>query len=116
MDGKVSVIRHIKGAFISLKRKEAVIQNARALTVIDNGHFKVGIVQIASRLVRKIVVYLREGNETRRGERMGMIRFGSQVDLILSDHPFLKIMVSPGEEVKAGVSIVARIGGDQEKG
>ena len=88
IDGKVSLIRHIKGGFVSLKKKEAVTQNERALTVIDNGHFKVGIVQIASRLVRKIVLYLREGNEIRRGERIGMIRFGSQVDLILPSFRF----------------------------
>lgn len=116
IDGKVSLIRHIRGGFVSLKRKEAVIQNERALTVIDNGHFKIGVIQIASRLVRKIILYLREGNEIRRGERMGMIRFGSQVDLILPSLPFLQMEVNPGEEVKAGLSIVARIVGGQENG
>lgn len=109
IDGKVSFIRHIQGGFASLKIKEAVVQNERALTVIDNGDFKIGVVQIASRLVRKIVLYLREGNEIRRGERIGMIRFGSQVDLILPSLPSLLIEVNPGEEVKAGVSIVAKI-------
>lgn len=109
IDGKVSLIRHIQGGFVSLRKKEAVIQNARALTVIENGDFKVGIVQIASRLVRKIVLYLREENEIRRGERMGMIRFGSQVDLILPSLPSLYIEVNPGDDVKAGVSIVAKI-------
>jgi len=109
LDGKVSIIRHIKGKFISLKRKDAMIQNERALTVIDNGDFKIGVVQIASRLVRKIVLYLGEGSEIRRGERMGMIRFGSQVDLILPNLPSVSIEVNPGEEVKAGLSIVAKI-------
>lgn len=115
IDGKVSLIRHIKGGFVSLKKKEAVIQNARALTVIENGNFKVGIVQIASRLVRKIVLYLREDNEVRRGERMGMIRFGSQVDLILPSLPPLNIKIKPRDSVKAGVSIVAKIVGDKER-
>jgi phosphatidylserine decarboxylase len=107
--GKVSLIRPIKGGFASLKKKEAVIQNARALTIIDNGNFKVGIVQIASRLVRNIVLYLQEGHEVHRGERIGMIRFGSQVDLILPSLPSLRIEVNPSEEVKAGISIMARI-------
>jgi phosphatidylserine decarboxylase len=109
IDGKISFVKHIKGSYISLKRKEALTQNERALTVIDNGNFKVGIVQIASRLVRKIVLYLREGNEISRGERMGMIRFGSQVDLILPSLPSLHIEIKPGDNVKAGVSIVAKI-------
>jgi len=109
VDGKVSVIRRIKGDFLSLKKKEAVVQNERALTVIDNGQFRLGIVQIASRLVRKIVLYLSEGQVVQRGARIGMIRFGSQVDLILPSLPSLHIEVNPGDNVKAGVSIVAKI-------
>jgi len=113
IDGRICLVRHIKGGFLSLKKKEAVIQNARALTVIENGNFKVGIVQIASRLVRKIILYLQEGHEIRRGERMGMIRFGSQVDLILPNLPSLQIEARPGEEVKAGLSVLARMAGNQ---
>ena len=108
ISGKITLLKHIKGSFISLKRKEAVIQNERVLTVIDNGLLKVGIVQIASRLVRRIVTYLKEGNEIKRGERIGAIRFGSQVDLIIPNLPSLNIEINPGEEVKAGISVVAR--------
>jgi phosphatidylserine decarboxylase len=115
IDGSVFSISQIKGGFASLRNEDAVIHNARALTVIDNGHFKVGVVQIASRLVRKIVLYLREGQEIRKGERMGMIRFGSQVDLILPGLSSLNIEINPGEDVKAGVSILARIMGNQER-
>jgi len=110
--GKISLLKHIKGLFISLKKKEAVVQNERVFSVIDNGLFKVGIVQIASRLVRKIVPYVREGQEIQRGERIGMIRFGSQVDLILPDLPSLHITISTGEEVKAGISILAVLNKD----
>ncbi len=106
--GKISLLKHIKGFFISLKKKEAVIQNERVFSVIDNGFFKVGIVQIASRLVRKIVPYIRQGHEVQRGERIGMIRFGSQVDLILPDLPTFSVEVRPGQKVKAGISIVAK--------
>jgi phosphatidylserine decarboxylase len=115
VDGKVSLIRHIRGGFISLKRKEAVTENERALTIIDHGYFKVGIVQIASRLVRKIVLHLREGSEVKRGARIGMIRFGSQVDLILPRISPLHLLIKPGDNVKAGVSIVAEILEDKEE-
>lgn len=115
IDGKVAVVRHIKGSFVSLKKEEAVILNERALTVIDNGHYKVGVVQIASRLVRKIVLYFREGREIHKGDRLGMIRFGSQVDLILPSSSSLNIEVNPGEHIKAGISIVARIVGDKKE-
>ncbi|MFH1148406.1 MAG: phosphatidylserine decarboxylase [Pseudomonadota bacterium] len=105
--GKITLLRHIKGLFISLKRLEAIIQNERVLTVIENGRFKVGIVQIASRLVRKIIPYLREGSDVLTGQRIGMIRFGSQVDLILPELESLTIEVTPGEKVKAGITVVA---------
>lgn len=111
--GKIVLIKHIKGLFVSLKKKEAVIQNERMLTVIQNRHFKVGIVQIASRLVRKIIPYLREGNDVRSGQRIGAIRFGSQVDLILPELPSLSIEVTPEEKVKAGISIMARFDASQ---
>ena len=105
--GKITLLKHIKGLFISLKKKEAVIQNERVLIVIDTGRFKIGIVQIASHLVRKIVPYFRQGEEIQKGERLGVIRFGSQVDLILPDLLNLRILAKPGQEVKAGLSIVA---------
>ncbi|MFX0202492.1 MAG: phosphatidylserine decarboxylase [Candidatus Hodarchaeota archaeon] len=113
MRGKISLLKHIKGLFISLKKKEAIIKNERVFSVIDNGLFKVGIVQIASRLVRKIVPYIREGQEVTRGERIGVIRFGSQVDLILPDMPTLRIEVRPGQKVKAGISIIASFEGTE---
>jgi len=107
ISGRIAYMKHIKGLFISLKNKEAVIQNERLLTVVDNGHFKIGIVQIASRLVRKIVPFFKEGQDVQIGKRMGVIRFGSQVDLILPEVPSFQIVVKPGENVKAGMSILA---------
>jgi phosphatidylserine decarboxylase len=107
VSGRISLLKHVKGSFLSLRKKEAIVQNERNLIVIDNEHFKLGIVQIASRLVRKIVPYVREGQEIQKGTRIGVIRFGSQVDLILSDLPSIHIRVDPGEKVKAGLSIIA---------
>jgi phosphatidylserine decarboxylase len=109
ISGRVTLLKHIKGDFISLKKKEAVVKNERNLIILDNEHFKLGIVQIASRLVRKIVPYIKEGQEVQSGTRIGVIRFGSQVDLILSDLPLINIKIRPGEKVKAGLSIVATI-------
>lgn len=105
--GKSRLIKHIKGNFLSLKLKEAVIENERLLTVIDNGDFRVGVVLIASRLVRKIVSYIQEGQEIKKGQRIGIIRFGSQVDLVLPDLAPLRVKATPGTKVKAGLSVLA---------
>jgi phosphatidylserine decarboxylase len=109
ISGRISLLKYIKGTFLSLKKKEAVVQNERNLIIIDNEYFKLGIVQIASRLVRKIVPYVQEGQEIQKGTRIGAIRFGSQVDLILSDLPSIHLNVDPGDKLKAGLSIIATI-------
>jgi phosphatidylserine decarboxylase len=108
--GTVAVLKHIKGRFLSLKKQEAVLENERVFTVIDSGRFSVGVVQIASRLVRRIVPYVRQGQEIGKGERMGMIRFGSQVDLILPDLLSLRLNIQIDDSVKAGISVIAAYG------
>lgn len=109
VSGKISLLKHINGFFLSLKKKDAVFQNERALIVIDNENFALGIVLIASRMVRRIVTYIHEGQEILRGSKIGMIRFGSQVDMILPSLPSIHIKVKPKDKVKAGLSIVASI-------
>ena len=108
--GKISLLKHIKGGFFSMKKKEAIIKNDRVLTVINNKHFKIGIVQITTRLVRKIVTYVKEGQVIGKGDRIGMIKFGSQVDVILPNNPAIEIKIVPGEKVQAGSSIIATTG------
>ena len=108
VSGKIQLIKHIKGMFFSLKKKEAIVKNERALILIDNSHFKLGIVLIASRLVRNIVIYIHQGQKVRKGDRIGMIRFGSQADLVIPNLPSLRLCVRIGEKVTGGVSILAR--------
>lgn len=109
IEGQISFLKHIKGHFISLKKDDALLQNERAFTIIENRVLKIGLVQIASRLVRNILVFVKEGSQVKKGQRIGAIRFGSQVDLILPKGPSIQITVNLGDKVKAGTSIVARI-------
>jgi phosphatidylserine decarboxylase len=108
--GKIVLQKYIKGNFLSLRRPEAETCNERVTTIIDNGQFKIAMIQIASRLVRRIVSYLKEGDMVAIGQRIGMIAFGSQVDVAIPQLENLKITVKPGDRVRAGVSIVARHG------
>ncbi|MFX0134313.1 MAG: phosphatidylserine decarboxylase [Candidatus Hodarchaeota archaeon] len=109
ISGKISLLKHIKGVFLSLKNKEAILQNERVLIIVENENIKIGIVQIASRLVRKIVPFISEGQNVVSGERIGVIRFGSQVDLLIPKLEKFDIMISKGQCVKAGESIIASI-------
>jgi phosphatidylserine decarboxylase len=107
--GRVAQVHHRPGQFLSLRSKEAVRVNERQTIVIDNGTVQVGLVQIASRLVRQIVAYVSPGDTLQLGERLGMIRFGSQVDLFLpvSIAPDLEVLV--GQSLTAGETIICRL-------
>jgi phosphatidylserine decarboxylase len=75
--------------------------------VIDQGRFRVAVVQIASRLVRRIVSYCEEGDLLDLGQRIGMIKFGSQVDLIIPKRGDLRIRIRKGETTLAGETVMA---------
>ena len=88
----------------------AEVRSQRAATVIEDGDLSVGVVQIASRFVRGIVSYVKEEQQVEIGQRIGMIRFGSQVDLAIPDVVDCQIAVKPGQVVKAGFTVLARYG------
>ena len=106
--GRITLHRHFPGRFGSLRRPEMVFENERATTLIERDEqLQIAVVQIASRLVRQIATFVREGQDVELGQRIGAIRFGSQVDLVLPICQDLKIRVQPGELVKAGQSVIA---------
>ena len=107
ISGKVIFQKHTNGKFLSLKFPESDTQNERNTIIFDTGHFKIGVVQIASRTVRKIESYINEGDDIKIGQRIGMIKYGSQTDLIIPDLENLKILCKEGENVYAGASIIA---------
>src|SRR6185437_15880155 len=107
ISGRVTFQRHFPGRFGSLRSPEMVFENERATTVIEREGVQVAVVQIASRLVRQIVSFIREGDEVAVGDRIGMIRLGSQVDLVLPACSDMQLLVQPGERVCAGESVIA---------
>jgi phosphatidylserine decarboxylase len=107
--GRVRLLEHVAGTFGSLRKPEMVLTNERVTTVIETGDLEIAIVQIASRLVRRIVTFVSKGDVLRPGQRLGAIRFGSQVDLIIPARPQVKVTVQPGDRVVAGQTIMALI-------
>jgi phosphatidylserine decarboxylase len=105
--GRVSSLGHVPGQFVSLRREGATTLNERFTTVIDGDRVRVVVVQIASRLVRRIESYLKVGEMVARSQRIGIIKFGSQVDVILPESADLELVVRPGDIVRAGVSTLA---------
>jgi len=106
IDGKVILNKHITGKFLSLKDPKAIIENERNTLVVENDEMMVGIVQTASKLVKRIDSYVKVGQELKRGQWFGMIRFGSQVDLIIPAN--WKINVKLGQQIYAIKTIIAK--------
>ncbi|MBN2415897.1 phosphatidylserine decarboxylase [bacterium] len=113
--GTVIHLQHIPGAFLSLRHEEAPFRNERCTTVIDTGSCLIGVVQIASRLVRRIVSYVRAGDTVGRGQRIGMIRFGSQVDVVIPDNAGMTVAVKPGDTVTAGETRIAVVADSRKR-
>lgn len=106
LDGKIILNKHISGKYLSLKHPKAIVENERNTLVIKNDQMTIGIVQTASKLVRRIDSYVKEGEIIGKGEWFGMIRFGSQVDLVIP--AFCDINVEIGEQIFAKKSIIAK--------
>jgi phosphatidylserine decarboxylase len=106
--GRIAFQRHFPGSFGSLRHPDMVFENERSTTVFEREELQVAVVQIASRLVRQIVSFVSEGQSMVLGQRFGVIRFGSQVDMVVPSLDSLELLVKPGDTVKAGLSIIAR--------
>lgn len=105
--GTVEEVRYWPGAFINAAADKASDENERcACRLRDAGGQDWTVVQIAGLIARRIVFRADRGDQLQRGERFGMIRFGSRVDLYLPQGYAPAIVV--GERVAAGQSIVAR--------
>lgn len=103
--GKIILNKYIHGKFLSLKNPEAVAQNERQTVVIQNEELTIGIIQTASRLVRRIDSYVKTGDIVEKGKWYGMIRFGSQVDIIIPHNYVPNVEI--GQQVYAAESIIA---------
>jgi len=102
---RVVYTEHIDGKF-RIARSSVLTENERNLIVIETEHGNVGVVQIAGFIARRIVQYVNEGDHVERGSRIGMIRFGSRVDLILPEN--CEVLVKTGSRSVAGETVVAR--------
>jgi phosphatidylserine decarboxylase len=104
--GRVRLVERVHGTFGSLRKPEMAASNERVTTVIGTDDLQIAMVQIASRLVRRIVMFVSEGEELQVGRRVGAIRFGSQVDLLLPLGKDISLAVEVGDRVVAGRTIL----------
>jgi phosphatidylserine decarboxylase len=103
--GRVERIVYRPGKFINAELDKASEDNERNSLVIATPGGRIGVVQIAGLVARRIVSFVREGQSLAAGERFGLIRFGSRLDVYLPEGA--KALVSEGQTAVAGETVVA---------
>ena len=104
--GTVTETEHRDGCFKAAWREDACTLNEQQALVLEAKGARVLVVQIAGLLARRIISYVQPGQDLEKGERLGLICFGSRVDLYLPLEA--EILVQVGDRVQAGSSMVAR--------
>ncbi len=109
IDGAIVRIAYRPGAFVNASLDKASEKNERNGLTIRNGDQRdIAVVQIAGLVARRITCWLAEGQAVRAGQRLGMIRFGSRVDVYLPEG--VAPLVYPGQRMIAGETVLADLG------
>ena len=105
VSGKVTAVRYNPGKFFAANVDKASLENEQnGVSLETQGGQTVSYVQIAGLIARRIVCRLSEGDTVKQGQRVGMIRFGSRVDIVLPASATLRVRM--GDRVRAGESVV----------
>ena len=114
VSGRIDEIIYHAGSFISADLDKASEENERNSFVISTGGTRVAVVQIAGLVARRIVCFVRKSATVGAGERIGMIRFGSRVDVYLPEGA--RPLVAEGQTAIAGETVIADLRtGDRER-
>lgn len=106
-DGVVSMVKYSQGKFIAAYKDDASIQNENIVMVLDCQESHIIVRQVAGVIARRAVCKVKAGDILKRGERYGMVKFGSRLDVYLPKNT--RIDVSLGEKVKAGETVIGKI-------
>ncbi|MFW6014586.1 MAG: phosphatidylserine decarboxylase [Nanoarchaeota archaeon] len=104
--GKVKKVKYTKGRFKNAVSSEIAIENENNEILIE-GRIKVKVIQIAGAVARRIICFVKKNQNLNKGERLGLINFGSQVSLIIPAN--VKLNIKKGQRVKAGETIIGEI-------
>jgi phosphatidylserine decarboxylase len=103
--GVVRDVRYQRGQFLNAMNKASAEQNEQNIVTVEGDGQKVVFKQIAGLLARRIVFYPKVGDRLERGQRVGLIKFGSRVDVLLDASA--RVSVKVGDRVKGGASVLA---------
>jgi len=111
--GRVIGLKYKEGKYLNALRPESAKENEQLAVKIEGTeapHRKMVVRQITGAIARRIVCWLKPGDELKKGDQFGMIKLGSRTELVLPKEEGLKIVTKLGDSVQAGSSILAEYG------
>jgi len=105
--GEITAVRYQTGKFLNAMNQECAERNEQNIVTVRGEGIEIVFKQIAGLIARRIVFNYREGDKVERGQRVGLIKFGSRTDVILPAEA--DIRVKTGQRVKGGSSIIAEM-------
>jgi phosphatidylserine decarboxylase len=109
VSGIVRLVQRKPGRFLNAAAEESSLENEQSSIGIESGSNHILVRQIAGLIARRIVTDSKEGEHVKQGERMGLIRFGSRVDVFLPLGSTVR--VKPGDVTFSGVTVIAELAG-----
>jgi phosphatidylserine decarboxylase len=105
VSGIVKNVKHVPGRFLDAREPASSLVNEHNSVVLEDRDGTIEVVQIAGKIARRIACWVKPGDCVRQGERFGLIRFGSRLDVYLPES--MTFAVGIGTTVRAGVTIIA---------
>ena len=105
--GQITAVRYQTGKFLNAMNQECAERNEQNIVTVRGDGIEIVFKQIAGLIARRIVFNYREGDKVERGQRVGLIKFGSRTDVILPAEA--DVRVKTGQRVKGGASIIAEM-------
>jgi phosphatidylserine decarboxylase len=111
ISGRITRIAYVPGKFVNADLDKASEDNERQHLLIEGADgLRIGFTQIAGLVARRILAFVRQGDTVDAGQRVGLIRFGSRVDVYLPDGTSPRVLL--GQRAIAGETVLAEIGVD----
>ena len=107
VSGTVKYVQYNPGKFLNAAVEKSSLENEQRSVGIESGPYRILVRQIAGLIARRIVTYSREGERVEQGERMGLIRFGSRVDVFLPTDATVRVKI--GDLTTAGSTTLAEL-------
>lgn len=107
VDGTVRYVHYNPGKFLNAAVEKSSLENEQMSVGLESGPFRILVRQIAGLVARRIVTYSKDGDVVKQGDRFGLIRFGSRVDVFVPTNSTVKVKI--GDTTMSGTSVLAEL-------